>query len=48
MGEPTVYLSSAVERAMKVQVVTLRAIVGRLKWYQAAKILGASECQMRR
>ena len=48
MGEPAVYLSSAVERAMKVQVVTLHAIGGWLKWYQASEILGTSECQMRR
>ena len=43
-----VYPSSAVERAMKVQEVILRAIDGRLKWYQAAEILGISDRQMRR
>ena len=48
MGEPSVYLSSAVQRAMTVQVVNLRAIDSRLKWYQPAEILGTSECQMRR
>ena len=32
MMETTYYLSSAVERAMKVQEVILRAIDGRLKW----------------
>lgn len=42
------YPSSAVERAMKVQEVILRAIEGRLKWYQAAQILGISDRQMRR
>ena len=42
------YSSSAVERTMKVQEVILRAIDGRLKWYQAAEILGISERQMRR
>ena len=42
------YPSSAVERAMKVQEVILRAIEGRLKWYQAAEILGISDRQMRR
>jgi len=42
------YPSSAVERAMKVQEVILRAIAGRLKWYQAAEILGISDRQMRR
>ena len=34
--EQTSYPASAVERAMKVQEVILRAIDGRLKWYQAA------------
>ncbi len=42
------YPSSAVERAMKVQEVILRAVDGRLKWYQAAEILGISDRQMRR
>ncbi len=46
--EPAVYPSSAVERAMKMQEVILRAIGGRLKWYQAAEILGISDRQMRR
>ena len=40
------YPYSAVERAMKVQEVILRAIDGRLKWYQAAEILGISDRQM--
>jgi transposase len=48
MMETTYYLSSAVERAMKVQEVILRAIDGRLKWYQAAEILGISDRQLRR
>lgn len=43
-----VYPASAVERAMKVQEVILRAIDGRVKWYQAAEILGISDRQMRR
>lgn len=42
------YSFGAVERAMKVQEVILRAIDGRLKWYQAAEILGISDRQMRR
>jgi transposase len=46
--ESTYYPSSAGERAMKVQEVILRAIDGRLKWYQAAEILGISDRQMRR
>jgi len=48
MSEPAVYPSSAMEREMKVQEVMLRAIDGRLKWYQAAEILGISDRQMRR
>ncbi len=41
MMETTYYPSSAGERAMKVQEVILRAIDGRLKWYQAAaKLMG--------
>lgn len=42
------YPSSVMERVMKVQEVILRAIDGRLKWYQAAEILGISDRQMRR
>ncbi len=48
MSDPAVYPSSAMERAMKVQEVILRAVDGRLKWYQAAEILGISDRQMRR
>ena len=46
--EITYYPSSAVEQAMKVQELILRAIDGRLKWYQAAEILGISDRQIRR
>ena len=42
------YPPSAGERAMKVQEVIVRAIDGRLKWYEAAEILGISDRQMRR
>lgn len=42
------YSVSQVEREMKVQEVILRAIDGRLKWYEAAEILGISDRQMRR
>ncbi len=45
---PCDYPFSAVERAMKIQEVILRAIDGRLKWYQALEILGISDRQMRR
>jgi transposase len=37
-----------VERAMKVQEVILRTIGGKLKWYEAAEILGVSGRTMRR
>ena len=46
--ETPYYPASAVERAMKIQEVILRAIDGRLKWYQAAEIIGISDRQMRR
>lgn len=36
------------ERAMKVQEVILRAMAGRINWWQAAEILGISDRQMRR
>lgn len=42
------YSSRAVERAMKVQEVILRAMSGQLAWVQAAEILGLSPRSMRR
>lgn len=48
MRNQRAYPASAVERAMKVQEVILRAMDGRLKWYQAAEILGISDRQIRR
>lgn len=42
------YPMSAVERAMKVQQVILKAISGQLRWWQAAEILGVSCRTMRR
>lgn len=36
------YPASAVERAMKVQEVIIRAIDGLLNWYQTAEFLGIS------
>jgi transposase len=42
------YLMPAVERAMKVQAVILKAISGQLQWWQAAEILGISCRSMRR
>lgn len=42
------YPSLAVERAMKVQDVIMRAINGKILWMQAAEILGVSPRTMRR
>jgi transposase len=43
-----VYAPGAVERAMKVQEVILRALSGQLTWLQAADILGRSPRSVRR
>ena len=40
------YSKAAVERAMKVQEVILRAIAKRITWWQAAEIIGVSDRQM--
>jgi hypothetical protein len=42
------YPRAAVERAMKVQEVMLRAIARKLTWYQAAEILGITDRHLRR
>jgi transposase len=42
------YSASAVERAMKVQEVILKAMAGKLKWWEAAEIIGVSDRSMRR
>ena len=42
------YPMPALERAMKVQAVILKAISGQLQWWQAAEILGVSCRTMRR
>ena len=42
------YPMTAVERAMKVQEVILRAVSGQILWMQAAEILGISDRSMRR
>jgi len=42
------YPFSALERAMKVQEVILRAMSGEIHWIDAAEILGISDRQMRR
>ena len=43
-----VYSKAAMERAMKVQEVILRAMAKKLTWWQAAEIIGISDRQMRR
>ena len=42
------YSEAAMERAMKIQGVILRAIGKRINWWQAAEIIGISDRQMRR
>jgi hypothetical protein len=42
------YPLSAVERAMKVQEVIVRALAGKLTWLQAADILGRSPSSVSR
>jgi transposase len=42
------YAQAAMERAMKIQEVMLRAIAKKITWWQAAEILGLSCRQMRR
>jgi len=42
------YSKAAMERAMKVQEVILRAMVKKITWWQAAEIIGISDRQMRR
>jgi len=42
------YPGSAVERAMRIQEVVTRAITGKIKWFQAAEILGVSCRTIRR
>ena len=42
------YSEAAVERAMKIQEVILRAMAKKITWWQAAEIIGISDRQMRR
>ena len=42
------YPKAAMERAMKVQEVILRAMAKKITWWQAAEIIGISDRQMRR
>lgn len=42
------YSQAAVERAMKIQEVILRAMAGKLRWWQAAEIIGMTDRSLRR
>ena len=42
------YKKAAMERAMKVQEVILRAMAKKITWWQAAEIIGISDRHMRR
>jgi len=42
------YSQAAVERTMKIQEVIMRAMAKKIKWFEAAQILGISCRQMRR
>ena len=42
------YTKTAMERAMKIQEVILRALAKKITWWQAAEILGISDRHMRR
>src|SRR5256714_2135115 len=42
------YPKAAMERAMKVQEVILRAMARKITWWQAAEIIGISDRHMRR
>jgi hypothetical protein len=43
-----IYSKAAMERAMKVQEVILRALAKKITWWQAAEIIGISDRHMRR
>ena len=38
-----IYPRTAAERAMKLQEVLLRATAGKIKWWQAAELMGISD-----
>jgi transposase len=48
MGSMVSYSKAAMERAMKVQEVILRAMAKKITWWQAAEIIGISDRHMRR
>ena len=43
-GRMEIYPRTAAERAMKLQEVLLRATSGKIKWWQAAELMGISDC----
>jgi hypothetical protein len=43
-----IYPRTAVERAMRLHEVLLRASAGKIKWWQAAELMGISARQLRR
>ena len=48
MRSMVAYTKAAVERAMQVQEVILRAMAKRITWWQAAEIIGISDRSMQR
>jgi transposase len=48
MADMDFYSQAAMERAMKVQEVILRAMAKKITWWQAAEIIGISDRSMRR
>ncbi len=47
MPSMELYSRAAVERAMKVPEVILRAVAKKIRWWQAAEIIGISDRQVR-
>src|ERR1035441_1307481 len=47
-GSMEIYPRTAAERAMKLHEVLLRASAGKIKWWQAAELMGISPRQLRR
>jgi transposase len=48
MDQAAMFSKTAVERAMRIQEVVLRALSGEISWMKAAEILGMSDRSMRR
>jgi transposase len=49
MGEmPEQFRVAETERMMKIQEVILKAMAGKLKWWEAAEIIGVTDRTMRR